>query len=328
MILDNDPEIESFRSFFEESATRWSETIVGDLPDFPNNNNGDLFKGELSFQYTGAVDDVVIGAEFVNIANLPCGDNCACNNADVISYCSGSRTIGRGGVATAQRFNSDSTTLNTVAGYIQIERTNFVCCATDTSRRLVILHEIGHALGVGIYDSTGFESDNGSFQETCNNDPAVNNVLSVYPFWPSPPTPVDYWNAIDPLYKTNYKGGEASMEDCALATESCGGCGHWEIEMFPSNPPGDFQRSQEMMVYLSRSNWAQVITGLSLGTLKDVGYDDGVNVRVDLSKADPYPTPNSFSNRGGGDKVLIADQDIDWEQMLDGPPPTVVERTR
>ena len=307
---------------------RWSETIVGDLPDFPNNNNADLFSGELTFQYRGAVDDVVIGAQLEDFTNITYTYPGGCNAADVLSYCSGTRTIGRGGVSTAQRFNSDSSTLNTVAGYLQLERLNFLCCATDTSRRLVILHEIGHALGIGIYDSTGFSSQSGSFLETCDDDPLNNNVLSVYPFWPSPPTPVAYWNAIDPLYKTDYKGGEASMEDCALATENCGGCGHWEIEMFPNTQPGDFQRSQELMVYISRTNWAQVITGLSLGTLKDVGYDDGVNVRVDLSKGDPYPTPNSFSNRGGGDKVLIADQDIDWSQMLDGPPPTVVERTR
>ena len=312
---------------------RWSELILGDLPDFPNNGNADLFGGRLNFTYTGYVYDVVVGAQledFTNITYTYPGD---CNRADVVSYCGSSRIIGSGGPSTSQRFNGDSTTFNTVAGTVRLERLNFLCCDEDTDRRLTILHEIGHVLGIGIFDSSGASFDTGtplSFQRFCRQDPQNNNVLANYnSFVPNPPTSVTYWNGVDSNYKnTTYKGGQASMEDCVA--EGCGGgsnCSHWDIEMFPSNPPGDFQQAQELMAYASRDNWAQVITGLSLGILADVGYDDGANVRVDFSKADPYPTPNGFTNRGESN-IIIARKYMDWSMMLDEDPPTIVERTR
>ena len=101
--------------------------------------------------------------------------------------------------------------------------------------------------------------------------------------------------------------------------------------MFPDSTAyqgTNFQRSQDIMVYLTQAGWAQGITGLSLGILKDVGYDDGSigEVFVDLSLADPYPAPDSFMNRGGdADEMLIATKDIDFSQMLDDPPPIDVE---
>lgn len=115
------------------------------------------------------------------------------------------------------------------------------------------------------------------------------------------------------------------MEDCVA--EGCGEgsrCSHWDIEMFPEQAdiPSTAKQAQDLMVYNSRSNWAQVITGLSLGILADVGYDDGVTVRVDFSQADPYPAPAGFLNRGDdAPELLIPSKDIDWSQMLDEPPP-------
>ena len=95
--------------------------------------------------------------------------------------------------------------------------------------------------------------------------------------------------------------------------------------MFPDNAAyqgTNFQQSQDIMVYLSEAGWAQVITGLSLGILKDVGYDNGVDVFVDLSLADPYPVPDGFLNRfDDADEMLIPPVDIDWSQMLDDPLP-------
>ena len=292
-----------------------------------------MFAGRLSVPYRGSVDDVVIGVSFTDFAELPCGLDCQCNDEDVINYCdtSGTRTIGQGG-PTFTRNSRGNLLRSTIAGTMRFDRVNFLCCSEDVDRRLIALHEIGHVLGIGIYDSSGFSGREGSFLETCKDDPANNNVLRDYSWpsgTPSPPTSVAYWDGIDSDYKTDYKNGEASMEDCA--TEGCGGsnCTHWEIRMFPDNTAyqgTNFQRSQDIMVYLTQAGWAQGVTGLSLGILKDVGYDDGVDVFVDLSLADPYPAPDSFMNRGGdADEMLIATKDIDFSQMLDDPPPIDVE---
>ena len=288
-----------------------------------------MFAGRLSVPYRGSVDDVVIGVSFTDFAELPCGLDCQCNDEDVINYCdtSGTRTIGQGG-PTFTRNSRGNLLRSTIAGTMRFDRVNFLCCSEDVDRRLIALHEIGHVLGIGIYDSSGFSGREGSFLETCKDDPANNNVLRDYSWpsgTPSPPTSVAYWDGIDSDYKTDYKNGEASMEDCA--TEGCGGsnCTHWEIRMFPDNTAyqgTNFQRSQDIMVYLTQAGWAQGVTGLSLGILKDVGYDDGVDVFVDLSLADPYPAPDSFMNRGeDADEILIATKDIDWSQMLDDPLP-------
>ena len=342
MILGGDPLIEDFRNIFDEAATRWSEFILGDLPDFPNAPNNDLFDGRLSFTYTSAVDDLVIGAQLEdfdeNDAIRPPTDDC--NDSRVTGfggYCSQPRTVGSAGPSTTQRFG-DNTKRNTVAGVMRFDRLNFKCCNGDTEKRLTVLHEMAHVLGVGLYDSSGASFDTGgpppplSFQRFCRQNPATNNIVANYNlFVPNPPASLNYWNGVDPAYKTNYANGELAMEDCVL--KGCGSgarCSHWEIEMFPSqaNLPTGFIQSQELMAYRSRGGWAQVITGLSLGILVDVGYDDGVNVRVDLSKADPYPAPSGFTNRGDQHKMLIPDRDIDWTQMMDEPPPIEVERTR
>ena len=335
MILGGDPLIEDFRTIFEEAAARWSEMILGDLPDYPNDNNDDLFRGRLSFQFTGAVDDLVIGAQLEDFEEnndiRPGTDVCTdplVNGPD--GYCQQSRVTGSAGPSVTQRFG-DNTRRNTVAGVMNFDRLNFKCCNGDTEKRLTVLHEMGHVLGLGIYDSSGASFDTGtplSFQRFCELDPVNNNVVGNYNlFVPNPPTSLNFWNSLDSTFKT----GALRMENCV--SEGCGSgsaCSHWEIQMFPSqaNLPTGFQQSQELMVWASRGGWAQVITELSLGILADVGYDDGVNVRIDFSKADPYPTPNTFANRGDGHKMLIPSIDLDWSLMLDEPPPIEIERTR
>ena len=336
MILGGDTLIEDFRNIFDDAAARWSEIILGDLPDYPNDNNADLFRERLNFSYTGAVDDLVIGAQFENFEQnngiRPGTDDCSdplVTGPD--GYCQKSRVVGSAGPSYTQN-NGDNTKRSTVAGVMRFDRLNFKCCNGDTEKRLTVLHEIGHVLGIGIYDSSGTSFDTGgpppplSFQRFCELDPENNNVVGNYNlFVPNPPTYLNFWNSLD----STFKNGALRMEDCRL--EGCGGsnCSHWEIQMFPNQAdlPTGFQQSQGLMVYASRQGWAQVITGLSLGILFDVGYDDGVNVRVDFSKADPYPTPDTFANRGDGHKMLIPSFDLDWSQMLDEPPPIDVERT-
>jgi hypothetical protein len=132
------------------------------------------------------------------------------------------------------------------------------------------------------------------------------------------------------------------MEDCD--EEGCGSgsvCGHWERLMFPDqgelNAAGasDYMQAQDVMMYQLRFLWAQVISGLSLGTLKDVGYDGIVQdtsdpscppyeVRtVDLSTLN-YPVLDDAGNRGDK-KMMILDEDLDFDGMIDLFPTFEVE---
>ena len=85
----------------------------------------------------------------------------------------------------------------------------------------------------------------------------------------------------------------------------------------------DYIQAQDIMMYLIRAGWASGITQLSAGTLKDVGYDDASNVRVDLSKADVYPV---LALNRGDNKMMILDQDIDFTMIEDRRPAIEVKR--
>jgi len=354
---------EEFRRVFDESAARWAEIIVGDLPDFPNDgtNDGagdnvdnlgpgyDVFEDRVSVSYRGPVDDVVIGVELADLncdnSNVEnCNDGRTCAPDDIGNYCFQSRVVGTAGPTVTQIFNGDPTTRSTIAGQMKFDRLNFECCYTDTSRQAVTIHEMGHVLGVGIYDQSGRRSTPGSFQEQCRADclstpmcQSNGNILEDYQSWQiDPPTPVAFWADCVPDFARGVD--TVQMEDRAdctpaeIANNNCGSgsvCSHWEQDMFPNqndlNAAGafDYIQAQDIMMWLIRSQWASPITSLSAGTLADVGYDDGLNVRVDFSKVDDYPV---LALNRGDSKMLILDQDIDFTMLEDGPPGIEVKR--
>ena len=312
----------------------------------------DVFEEAVSFSYTGPVDDVVIGVELADL-NCDRGENCndgrTCADADMDRYCFQSRIVGTAGPTVTQVFNNNPTTRSTIAGFMKFDRLNFECCYTNTSRQAVTIHEMGHVLGVGIYDQSGRRSTPGSFQFQCRAaclgtpmcQPLNGNILEDYPSWRiDPPTPVDFWqNCVDEFARGVDTVQMEDRADCSqmdIDRNNCGSgsvCSHWEQDMFPTqsdlNDAGasDYMQAQDIMMYLIRAQWASPITWLSAGTLADVGYDDGSNVRVDFSKVDDYPVlkPANALNRGDS-KMLILDQDIDFTMIKDGPPGIEVKR--
>ena len=142
---------------FDKAAARWAELIVGDLPDFSNANNCDLFSGRLRFEYRGTVDDIVIGAQLEdftqNDAFRPPTEDCDdprvngvfVGNDFVRGYCDMSRTVGSAGPTFIA---SGSTTRSTISGTMRFDRLNFKCCNGEMEKLLTILHEIGHILYV------------------------------------------------------------------------------------------------------------------------------------------------------------------------------------
>lgn len=193
---------------------------------------------------------------------------------------------------------------------------------------------------VGIYDQSGYGSP-GSFLEECDADPTQNNIQNNYPFWQiDPPSPVTYWNSLDDFAKGL---DTVQMEDCVtngVPDSPCGGiCGHWDEAMFPDQDALDnagaseFIQTQDIMNWRVREDWAAVISGLSLGTLKDVGYDGIVQDTSDPSVTCPtyevrtadlstlnYPVlkPADAGNRGDT-KVMILKKDLDFEGIIDLP---------
>ena len=316
----------------------------------------DVFEEDVSFSYTGPVDDVVIGVELADLncdnSNVEnCNDGITCG--EIGNYCFQSRIVGIAGPTLTQVFDrngipNDPTTRSTIAGFMKFDRLNFECCYSDTSRQAVTVHEMGHVLGVGIYDQSGRSSTPGSFLQQCRAacldtpmcQPSNGNILEDYPSWQiNPPTPVDFWqNCVGDFARgvdTVQMEDRADCSQSAIDNNDCGVgsvCSHWEQDMFPTQSElddagaSDYMQAQDIMMWLIRAEWASPITWLSAGTLADVGYDDGSNVRVDLSKADDYPVlkPNAL-NRGDS-KMLILDQDIDFTMIKDGPPGIEVKR--
>ena len=152
ILLDNDPIIQSSSGVFDAAASRWGELIIGDLPDVSNSGGNDLFNGNLRFQYTGSVDDIVIGAQLEdfpeNDAIRPNTDDC--NDPQVTgtsssAYCNRSRVLGLAGPTFVR--SGDPTQRSTIAGVMSFDRLDFKCCSTPEDKLLTIMHEMGHIFG-------------------------------------------------------------------------------------------------------------------------------------------------------------------------------------
>jgi len=226
---------------------------VGDLPNYTNNPPMDLwggrFPGNENFQ--PMVDDVVIGWE---VTDLP------------------GTTIGRAGPTVirldmANNFREGAP----IAGTMRFDR-DFLSTGTDRDIETVILHEMGHVLGIGVLDCTGIvRRDNcnpldpvfgGPFDYTCQNAIREFNALT---------------DVTGPFRMEN-NGGRGSA------------CGHWEEDMF-SHPT-----TSEFMTWRYNRNEWQPLSRVTVGGVDDISF-----YVVDYNNADPYPVlgPRPLSMTGG-----------------------------
>lgn len=184
-----------YQTYFDQAAARWEEAITGDLPDF------------VSATF-GTIDDLLIDASAVAID-------------------------GSGGIlgqAGPDTFRSGS---NLPAhGIMEFDSADLAGMAADGSLLGVILHEMGHVLGIGtLWDTLGLESN---YRYTGENALAEYRTLS----------------------------GDANAT--YVPVEDSGGPGtaggHWEEDVFQN----------ELMTGYASGNMA--MSRMTIASLEDMGY--------------------------------------------------------
>ena len=168
---------EEARSAALQMAERWTEVITGDLRDVPVPDNTVHCLGE--HRFFGTVDDLVV---FVAVESLP-------HASGVADLC---RTRDRYTPLQTRRYHGSSLPC---MGYVVLDR-DLVAQGKEAWGReylaTVILHEMGHALGVGpLWHDSGFLQDWGGA------DPHFNGPLAI--------------EAFDAAGGTNYTGAKVPV---------------------------------------------------------------------------------------------------------------------
>lgn len=212
----------SQKTLFNQAGARWSQVITGDVANVPVNKRSNLCGvGEPALNST--VDDVVIYAEVGPIdgsgGTLAQAGPCLVRGGGVTSY----------GVMSFDSADVDSVNLTAV-----------------------ILHEMGHVLGIGtLWERFGLVN----YTSGCPSAPRYSGSSAR-----------SEWNAF---------GGSGN-----IPVENNGGqgtaCGHWDEETFDS----------ELMTGFIEQSGAIPLSRMTAGTLEDMDYT------VNKNATDPYSLPS------------------------------------
>lgn len=206
----------SQQAIFEQAAARWSQAITGDLPRV-------RVDGEV-------IDDLLIEA-------------------------SGTRIDGELGIlgqAAPTHFRSGS--LLPAKGFMEFDRADLRRMQNDGSLLAVIIHEMGHVLGIGtLWRAKGLLEGSGSADPVFVGANAMREFGAL--IGASAPTPVPVEN----------RGGPGTRE------------GHWRDLVF----------GNELMTgFVNRG--INPLSRFSIASLQDLGY------QVNLDAAEPYNLPSSL----------------------------------
>lgn len=248
------------------AANRWAEIITGDLPFYDNPNGRDVFAGQIpGLVYTGPVEDITIGVSFENID----GEG---------------GTLGQAGPTFI--WTIDGVPVGVIAGQLQIDSSDFGDSMDDDSLFTVILHEMGHCLGLFFYDCTGRER-----YDTCEDSP-LNNPDTT---WSCPRAIAEYNQIV--------ADNPESFTDPDLRMEGDGGdgtrCGHWEEDNFVFGASG----SSELMTGTFESGICQPLTRVTVGALESIQFYEEFG-NLDFDECDPYPF-NCMSRSNRAEKRMI-----------------------
>lgn len=246
-----------FDSVFAAAAARWEEIIVGDVLDFPAQDDADFdwfggYFGE-EYSYNKAVDDVVIGYAFRPGSYFP--RNTILGHASPIyirSHDTDRWSPPMQAVSGIMEFNTD---LIKGEGY------------TENDLKLIIIHEMGHVLGIGGHywrhacatECFASLSNNGDY--TLDDDAYRCSSAQT-----------EYYNL----------GLKAAASGAHLLVNHQGSlgnvCGHWAESSFTVNGV-----SSELMTPFFEEGIAQPLSTVSIGALEDIGYT------VNMDAADEFP---------------------------------------
>lgn len=170
---------------------------------------------------------------------------------------------------------------------------------TENDLKLIILHEMGHVLGIGgSYWYFNCASDcfksieaDGSFTLGDDSYRCVKAQEQYYSL------------GLVPTYQgahltVNHMGGLGNV------------CGHWSESSF-----NVYGVSSELMTPFFETGIAQPLSTVSLGALEDIGY------KVDYSSADSFPSEALVGGRrraqASAHPSLVPDHDFDLSQLMD-----------
>lgn len=209
-LLKMGPVESRFDIAFQNAKKRWEEIIVGDVPDEPGLLYFfDWFDYFFGFSYNGPVDDVVIGYHIDYIDG----------EGGVLGF-AGPRIIRKGSYIP-------------VSGIMKFDSEDFKSMS-QSDIELVILHEMGHVLGIGPI-----------WKKVCGND---------------------CYNG-----DTNYKCNKASKEFKRIVNQygtlrlQPYECMHWAEDNFG-------YLNDELMTPIFDEDMYQPISRVTVGALEDVGY--------------------------------------------------------
>lgn len=228
----------SQQAVFEAAAARWSELIVGDLPDMVN----------------------------VSVDGSACGHPDLVNEDvdDVVIFAQVAPDDGPGkrlGFAGPCWYRFPTTPHLPFTGVMSFDSADIAALEADGSLQAVILHEMGHVLGIGtLWQDPGMYLD-----APCNSA--------------APPATSRFVGA-----EANARHVEAGGVPDQLLVETDGGpgtaCGHWDEDTYVN---------EVMTGFLD--NGENPVSAITAGSLADLGYD--VNYLV----VDEYDVPPAGSLR-------------------------------
>lgn len=256
------------KEIFRQAAARWSEIIVQDVPSVSVQSTQENVCGFGEASFSGSIDDLLI---FAMIRDID----------------------GKGKVlgAAFPSIVRDSDEL-TAVGCMVFDSSDLIALEDAGSLSNVILHEMGHVLGIGSFwqPILGFNSRQlldyatGAPFQSCNSASSFKE-------------------------RPHFMGKMSKLEFAALGLDqdipveddygAGTQCTHWDESFFGS----------ELMTGFSEANGDMPLSRLTIASLADLGYS------VDFSKADNYQIdPCSLTNCFGS-QAIEEDHEA-WEIVL------------
>jgi hypothetical protein len=229
----------AIQSAFDAAKQRWEGIVVGNLPAVSVSGlDVNSCTGEKLATWSGTIDDLLI---FVSVDSI---DGPGDGTSNILGRAGPCYTRGGGGLPVIGSMVFDEYDLQQLAN---------AGLLTD-----VILHEMGHVLGIGtLWNSRGFldnPAEVGESPACLSQDPTFNGVNGRW---------------ISPLLIPSYGGGQVPVENCGgTGTRN----GHWRESLF----------NRELMTgFLSTSG--NPLSPLTIVSLIDLGYV------VNAAQADSQP---------------------------------------
>mmetsp|Transcript_10788 Transcript_10788/g.32445 ORF Transcript_10788/g.32445 Transcript_10788/m.32445 type:complete len:459 (-) Transcript_10788:354-1730(-) len=257
-----------YDDLFVAAKERWEQIVVGDVEGYPQGTVSDWFSGFFDTPNDEAIDDLLIGYEFTAIDGV-------------------AGTLGEAGTRYFRR-SATGQFLSTISGVMRFDEADFAEM-DDVERQIVILHEIGHVLGLG---TTGWTRE-------CAVD-----------------CPADARYACPRAQAEYNKLGFTGDLLVELDGDELAQCAHWDELAFPSST------ASELMTGTFERGKAQLLTTVTIG-----GLDDFEGYTVDYGAADPWDSTSSSLVAGldglthGG---LVPQRNFTWHGRmlpLDGAVP-------